>query len=189
MRLHRRIATAFESRDLPPAVLAMHWRLVPGWEAGERTLRYARAAGDAAMLDLDPAAAATWYETALAVTEDPATRRELLTTAVDARDRAESRELSRRSRSLTAEPSRTRLEPQCLSASVPQCLRELRMPAPRAGRRQATAAVPMERRTPLPTTGRCRSDCVGREHTAADEGSGLRWRARCRRRSRAPRPR
>jgi DNA-binding SARP family transcriptional activator len=95
-RLHHRIATSLEGRDLPPTVLAMHWRLVPGREAAQRTLRYARVAGDAALLDLDPGAAATWYAIALAATEDPDTRRELLVDAADARDQAEKREVSRR---------------------------------------------------------------------------------------------
>jgi hypothetical protein len=39
--LYLRIATALERRDLPPAVLANHWRLVPGPEAEARTRRYA----------------------------------------------------------------------------------------------------------------------------------------------------
>jgi len=85
-RLHRRIATALERRDVPPGLVASHWRLVPGREAADRTLHYARAAGDAAMRELDPAAAVTWYEAALVATEDPATRRELLARAADARD-------------------------------------------------------------------------------------------------------
>jgi hypothetical protein len=50
---------------MPPAVLALHWRLVPGGEATERTVHNARLAGDAALLDLDPVAAEAWYELAL----------------------------------------------------------------------------------------------------------------------------
>jgi predicted ATPase len=91
-QLHYRIATALERRDMPPAVLATHWRWVPGTEAAKRTLRYARLAGDHATLDLDPAAAASWYEIALGVTEDPETRRGLLADVVDARDRAKPRD-------------------------------------------------------------------------------------------------
>jgi DNA-binding SARP family transcriptional activator len=67
-RLHHRIAVSLEGRDLPPAVLAAHWRQVPGREAAERTLRYARMAGDATMLDLEPATAAAWHEIALTAT-------------------------------------------------------------------------------------------------------------------------
>jgi DNA-binding SARP family transcriptional activator len=95
-RLHHRIATSLDGRDLPPAVLAMHWRWAPGREAAERTHRYARLAGDAAMLDLDPALAATWYEIALATTEDPETRRRLLIGVADARDQTERQDVSRR---------------------------------------------------------------------------------------------
>jgi predicted ATPase len=68
-QLHERIAQALEHRDMPPAVLAMHWRLARGPEAVEQTVRHARLAGDAAMLDRDAAAAAKWYEIALAATE------------------------------------------------------------------------------------------------------------------------
>jgi DNA-binding SARP family transcriptional activator len=52
-RLQYRIALALEARDLPPGVLALHWRLVPGPEAVERTLRYTRGVADAARLDID----------------------------------------------------------------------------------------------------------------------------------------
>ncbi len=51
-RLHHRIATVLERHGLPAAVLALHWRLVPGPEAEERALRYGETAGDA-LLDLD----------------------------------------------------------------------------------------------------------------------------------------
>jgi DNA-binding SARP family transcriptional activator len=51
-RLHHRIATVLERHGLPAAVLAMHWRLVPGSEAEERTLRYTLMA-EHAMFDLE----------------------------------------------------------------------------------------------------------------------------------------
>jgi len=54
-RLHHRIATVLERHGLPPAVLASHWRLVPGRAAEERALRYARMVGDATTFDLEPA--------------------------------------------------------------------------------------------------------------------------------------
>ena len=50
---------------MPPGVLAMHWRLVPGQEAAQRTIVNARLAGDAARRDLDPVAADAWYDVAL----------------------------------------------------------------------------------------------------------------------------
>jgi Arc/MetJ family transcription regulator len=95
-RLHRRIATALERRNVPPGLVASHWRLVPGREAADRTVHYARAAGDAAMRELDPAAAVSWYEGALAATDDPATRRELATRAADAREQTLRQDVSRR---------------------------------------------------------------------------------------------
>ena len=63
--LFRRIAERLEARDMPPGVLAMHWRLVPGQEAAQRTIVNARLAGDAARRDLDPVAADAWYDVAL----------------------------------------------------------------------------------------------------------------------------
>jgi predicted ATPase len=95
-RLHRRIATALEHRDVPPGLVAAHWRLVPGHEAAGRTLRYARAAGDAALRDLDPGQAADWYEVALGATDVPDTRRELLTAVAHAREQAQQQDESRR---------------------------------------------------------------------------------------------
>jgi DNA-binding SARP family transcriptional activator len=65
VQLHQRIARSLEGRDVPAAVLAMHWRAVPGREAAERTFRSARLAGDAAMLDFDLVAAEIWYELAV----------------------------------------------------------------------------------------------------------------------------
>lgn len=65
-QLNQRIAECLEARDMPPAVLAMHWRLVAGREGAERTFLNARLAGDAALRDFDPVAAQAWYEIALA---------------------------------------------------------------------------------------------------------------------------
>ena len=81
-RLHRRIAEALEARapaDRTVGELATHWAAASGADAQAHAVRYAAAAGRAALTQLAPDEAVSWFERAKALeAQDAGLRRELL---------------------------------------------------------------------------------------------------------------
>ncbi len=91
-RLHRDIATAFERRDVAPALVATQWNRVSGPDADARTIEWAERAGEAALRDLDPYAAAGWFALAAERAADEPTRAHLLIRLAGAQCQAGERE-------------------------------------------------------------------------------------------------
>ncbi len=73
--LHLEVAEAFEHQGLDATGdltrLASHWIRAPRPVAREKALYYSRLAADSLLDDLAPEEAATWYERALSVSEEP----------------------------------------------------------------------------------------------------------------------
>ena len=71
--LHRRIAVAMETRQLPAAWIAAHWSRARGDDVPARTRKWAGAAGDDAMRLSDPGGACHWFELAVEASDDART--------------------------------------------------------------------------------------------------------------------
>jgi DNA-binding SARP family transcriptional activator len=77
-RVHHDIALALEERGASPAFLASQWSRASGEVARRKALLWADRAGDEALRDLDPHAAALWFGFAAGEADDERTRAHLL---------------------------------------------------------------------------------------------------------------
>lgn len=82
--IHRRIALTFEQRGEPAGLIASHWRYAAGPDAAEKTVHYARQAGEDTMKRHDPAGASAWFRVACDAATEPSTRARLLVRLADA---------------------------------------------------------------------------------------------------------
>jgi DNA-binding SARP family transcriptional activator len=82
--LHRRIAVAMETRQLPAAWIAAHWSRARGDDVPARTRKWAGAAGDDAMRLSDPGGACRWFELAVEASDDARTHARFLIRLADA---------------------------------------------------------------------------------------------------------
>jgi DNA-binding SARP family transcriptional activator len=93
---HRRAAMAIERAGTASAAdLAFHWSQADGPDASNKTIEYARQAGDEAKRLLEPANAAQWYEIALSLVDEGEARGALLVALAEAQYLAGDPEFAR----------------------------------------------------------------------------------------------